>query len=361
MTKLSLIIPVYNEENFLKDIVDRVQKALSGIDLELVIVDDCSQDSSFRIARELESDKIKVLHHHENMGKGAALRTGFLAATGDYIGIQDADQEYNPEDYIELLKPLEEGKADVVFGSRYLKRGTRRVLSFWHTCVNKTLTLLTNMYTNLDITDMETCYKLFKKEVIQEIAPKLIENRFGFEPEVTIHVARGKYRVWECAISYNPRTYEEGKKIGARDGLRALYCILHYGAYDAAIPMQFILYILIGGISAIANIIAFMLLNKLIGITASVVLAFIFASLVNYFLCIALLFKHKGRWDSAGEIITYIITVVIMCALDILCTDLLILAHLTPFWAKSISSLIGVVGNFALRKWFVFGKIDLGK
>ena len=357
MAELSLIIPVYNEEKFLEQIVQKTLSSLKDVDLELILVDDCSTDRSLEIAQKLECNNIKVLHHKENQGKGAALKTGFMAASGKYIGIQDADDEYDPNDYLKLLKPLREDKADICFGSRYLQRKTRRVLSFWHTFMNKGLTLLTNMYTNLDITDMETCYKLFKKEVIQQIAPKLKENRFGFEPEVTIYVAQGNYRVYECAISYNPRTYAEGKKIGAKDGLRAIYCILHYGAYKAALPMQFILYIIIGALSALVNILAFMLLVKGFGLLLSIIAAFVISALVNYLLCIALLFRHKARWSSFGEIITYIITVIFMCALDYWVTDVLLLLGLGNFFSKSLSSLIGVFGNFALRKWFVFGKI----
>ena len=252
MKTLSLIIPVYNEEKTLESIVEKTlliekdERAVkNNIKLELVLVDDCSSDNSLEIAKNLAKNnpKIKVFSHAKNQGKGAALKTGFKEATGDYIGIQDADNEYNPFDYLKLVEPLLKDEADVVYGSRYLKRDTRRILYFWHTFMNKSLTLLTNMYTNLDITDMETCYKLFRADVIKSIVPYLKENRFGFEPEVTIYVAKGKYRVWECAISYNPRTYEEGKKIGAKDGLRALYCILHYGGQYAPLPMQILLYL----------------------------------------------------------------------------------------------------------------------
>lgn len=213
---LSLIIPCYNEERTLEAIVERTLALRSDkLKLELVIVDDCSTDKSLEAANKIASvhSEVKVFHHEKNMGKGAALRTGFIAAMGDYVGVQDADAEYNPLDYLTLLEPLESGRADVVYGSRYLKPDTRRVLYYWHTWMNKTLTRCSNMFTNMDITDMETCYKLFRRSVIQEIAPRLKENRFGFEPEVTALVSQGGYRVYECAISYNPRTYEEGKKI----------------------------------------------------------------------------------------------------------------------------------------------------
>lgn len=364
MKTLSLIIPVYNEEKTLIDIVEKTlllekdERAIkNNIQLELVLVDDCSSDKSLEIAQKLANDnpKIKVFSHSKNQGKGAALKTGFREATGDFIGIQDADNEYNPFDYLKLIEPLLEDKADVVYGSRYLKQDTRRILYFWHTFMNKSLTLLTNMYTNLDITDMETCYKLFKADVIKQIVPNLKENRFGFEPEVTIYVAKGKYRVYECAISYNPRTYEEGKKIGAKDGLRALYCILHYGGQYAPLPMQILLYLFIGGISAIVNIIAFLILTKIFeSLVLNIALAFILSALTNYLLCISLLFKHKARWNSFGEILTYIITLAIMGAFDYYSTYWFLLIGMNNFWAKSLSSLIGVIGNFALRKYFVF-------
>lgn len=364
MKTLSLIIPVYNEENTLEAIIEKILKLQETqylkqeeIKLELVLVDDCSKDNSLQIAKGLEEKygNIKVFSHTKNQGKGAALKTGFIEATGDFIGIQDADEEYNPLEYAKLLEPLIENKADVVYGSRFLKRDTRRVLYFWHTFMNKGLTLLTNMYTNLDITDMETCYKLFRKDVIKKIAPTLKENRFGFEPEITIKIAKEKYRVYECAISYNPRSYEEGKKIGAKDGLRAIYCILHYGAHSACIPMQFLLYIFIGGISAIVNILTFVILAKFIqNLFFNVAAAFVIASVVNYLLCILLLFRHKARWSSAMEIVTYIITLIIMGAIDYCSTYFFLAAGLTNFWAKSFSNVIGVIGNFLLRKYFVF-------
>lgn len=266
MKTLSLVIPCYNEEKTLETIVDKIQKSIdiSKINLELIIVDDCSTDKSLEVANVLinKHKNIKLYQHEKNMGKGAALRTGFLYAQGDYIGIQDADMEYDPKDYLVMLQPLLNNSADVVFGSRYLKPDSRRVLYYWHTWMNKTLTKFSNMFTNLDITDMETCYKLFKKEVIQEIAPRLKENRFGFEPEITAYIASGKYRVYECVISYNPRTVEEGKKINWKDGVRALYCIFHYSANNAPIPIQILIYFFIGGISAVVNLIAFLCFGK---------------------------------------------------------------------------------------------------
>ncbi|MDR2209886.1 MAG: glycosyltransferase family 2 protein, partial [Spirochaetaceae bacterium] len=221
---LSLIIPCYNEEQTIADCLTRVSAIAGGasFSLELIVVNDASTDNSRAVLYQWLSEhnfdggsvSVRILEHEQNRGKGAALKTGLLHTTGDYVGIQDADSEYDPREYITMLEPLLSGKADVVYGSRYLKPDTRRVLYFWHTWMNKRLTALSNMFTNLDITDMETCYKLFTREVISRIAPTLKEERFGFEPEITAKVAQGKYRVYECAISYHPRTYEEGKKIG---------------------------------------------------------------------------------------------------------------------------------------------------
>ena len=363
MKILSLIVPVYNEERTLKGIIEKTlsldnEAKKQGLDLkvEVVIVDDCSKDNSFKIAKSiaLENKNVKVFQHKKNLGKGAALKTGFINANGDFIGIQDADNEYNPVDYLKMVRPLMEDRADVCYGSRSLKQDERRILYFWHTFMNKSLTFLTNMYTNLDITDMEVCYKLFRADIIKKIAPKLKENRFGFEPEVTVYVAKGKYRLIECAISYNPRSYEEGKKIKAKDGLRALYCILHYGAHCAALPMQFILYLFIGAFSALVNIFVFMILVKSFSLFYSVALAFIVSALVNYLLCIALLFRHKARWNSFGEILAYIITLIIMGLIDYYSTYWFLIVGFNNFFAKVFSNLIGVIGNFLLRKYFVF-------
>jgi len=358
MTTLSLVIPCYNEENTLRNIVERVLKLQSDdLQLEIIIVDDCSKDNSFQEAQKLQQEypQIKLFQHEQNLGKGRALRTGFINATGDYVGIQDADMEYNPEDYLVMLKPLLEGKADVVYGSRYLRPYTRRVLYYWHTWMNKTLTMFSNMFTNLDITDMETCYKLFRRDVIQEIAPKLQENRFGFEPEVTAYVARGNYRVYECAIEYQPRTVEEGKKINWKDGVRALYCIFHYSASFAPIPMQLILYFFIGGFSAVANICAFVIfLNMQMPITMAIILSFILSATVNYLLCIAILFRHKARWSFWGEILFYIFMLLIMGVFDFGCTWLLCALYVSPVWSKAWAAILGFFGNYILRKYLVF-------
>ncbi len=230
--KLSVIIPVYNEERWIQEVVRRVQ-AIS-IPKEIVIVDDCSTDNSRSILKQLENGEVRVFYQPCNQGKGAALRRGFQEATGDAILVQDADLEYDPDEYPRLLQPILEDRADVVYGSRFIGE-THRVLYFWHYVANKVLTTLSNMFTNLNLTDMETCYKVFRREVLQGI--KLRSNRFGFEPEITAKIARkrpGKpsWRVYEIPISYSGRTYEEGKKIGLKDAFNALYCIVRYRFFD---------------------------------------------------------------------------------------------------------------------------------
>ena len=227
--KLSVVIPVYNEEQWIREVLRRVEA--SPIPKEIILVDDCSTDGTRAILREAERKHVVIYHTH-NRGKGAALRTGFEYATGDAIIVQDADLEYDPAEYSKLLQPILENRADVVYGSRFIGE-SHRVLYFWHYVANKTLTTISNMFTNLNLTDMETCYKVFRREVVKDM--KLKSDRFGFEPEFTAKIARHRnprWRIYEVPVRYSGRTYEEGKKIGLKDAFQALYCIVRYWIAD---------------------------------------------------------------------------------------------------------------------------------
>lgn len=227
--KLSIVIPCFNEKLTIKKVVERVLNTPIN-EKEIIIVDDASTDGTINVLKkEIESQVYKVIYHNKNLGKGAALRTGFNHISGDIVVVQDADLEYDPKDLPLLLAPILENKADVVFGSRFMG-GPHRVVYFWHMVGNRFLTLLSNMLNNINLTDMETCYKMFRKEIIQSI--EIHENRFGFEPEITAKVANKKCRIYEVGISYSGRTYEEGKKIGWKDGVRAIYSILKYNLWS---------------------------------------------------------------------------------------------------------------------------------
>jgi glycosyltransferase involved in cell wall biosynthesis len=227
--KLSVVIPCYNEFGTIEQVV-RAVKASPVKDLEIIIVDDFSTDGTRELLHsQLELEVDRVIYHRKNQGKGAALRTGFAAATGDIVIVQDADLEYDPQEYSIVIEPILLNKADVVFGSRFQGGRPHRVVYYWHKIGNNLLTTLSNMFTNINLTDMETCYKAFRREIIQSIRIK--ENRFGFEPEITAKVAKIGCRIYEVGISYYGRTYKEGKKIGWKDGFRAIYCILKYNLF----------------------------------------------------------------------------------------------------------------------------------
>ena len=223
---ISIIIPVFNEETFIKEILTRINN-INGLKKEIIVVNDCSNDNTAKILEsECENLYTKIIKNKKNMGKGYSVRQGIIHASGEIVIIQDADMEYDPNEYPRLVEPILTNRADVVFGSRFLGGDAHRVLYFWHRVGNGLLTLMSNMFTNLNLTDMETCYKVFRREIIQGI--KIEENRFGFEPEITAKVAKLNCRIFEVGISYYGRTYDEGKKIGWRDGVRAIYCIIKY-------------------------------------------------------------------------------------------------------------------------------------
>jgi glycosyltransferase involved in cell wall biosynthesis len=234
---LSVVVPVYNERATLPEVVQRI--AAVPLRKEIVLVDDCSTDGSRDVLTAIRDgfqddpdNRIVVLFHDQNRGKGAALRTGFSKVSGDVVIVQDADLEYDPGEYPRLLQPIVEDRCDVVFGSRFLGDHPHRVLYFWHYLGNKVLTTLSNCFTNLNLTDMETCYKVFTRAALADVLPTLRQDRFGFEPEITAKIARRRYRVYELSISYSGRTYEEGKKIGWKDGVKAVWCIVRYGLAD---------------------------------------------------------------------------------------------------------------------------------
>src|SRR2546426_9169404 len=280
--KLSIVVPVYNEKRTINPILELIEKV--PYEKKIIVVDDCSTDGTREILRSLDTSgqvrSARFFYQPVNQGKGAALRTGIASATGDIVLIQDADLEYDPAEYGILIQPITAGLADVVYGSRFLS-GPHRVLFFWHSLGNRILTFLSNMFTDLNLTDMETCYKVFRREIIQGI--EIEEDRFGFEPEIVAKIAHRELRIYEIGISYYGRTYEEGKKIGVRDGFRALYCIFRYNAHKAPVPMQFLIYLLVGGVSAGTNLVVFLtLLAGGLALTASTVAAFTLAAAVNY-------------------------------------------------------------------------------
>lgn len=352
----SVVVPCYNEEETLRESIEKLLAIQDdALTLEVIIVDDFSKDKSLTIANELaaEHDSIVVLRHKKNQGKGGALQTGFAHATGEFVGVHDADLEYDPMDLRDLLVPLVDGRADAVLGSRYLNAtGTRRVLYFYHTMINKGLTFVSNIFTDLDLTDMETCYKLYKRELIQSFDLK--EKRFGIEPEMVSNLAHSGARVYERGISYSGRTYEEGKKIGWKDGVRALYCLFHYNAHCAPVPLQFMIYFFIGAFAALVNTVGFVALLPLMSVSLAATSAFIIAAAVNYWMCIKILFRHKARWSAPGELAMYGASVAVLCALDVGITISLIGLGLSALGAKLTATLIGFVLNFIARKFFVF-------
>ncbi|HEB50233.1 MAG TPA: glycosyltransferase [Desulfobulbus sp.] len=351
--KLSIVIPCYNEENTLAECLRRVLAiADETLSLEVIIVDDCSRDRSLALAGELEARHaaIRVLHHEVNMGKGAALRTGFRYATGDVVAVQDADLEYDPRDLKRLVEPIRSGDADVVLGSRFLSPGKHRVFSFWHSMGNRFLTMLSNMFTDLYLTDMETCYKVFRREVIQAV--EIRENRFGFEPEIVAEIAHRDLEIYEMGISYDSRSYAEGKKIGIRDGFRAIYCILRYNAYRAPAPLQFAVYLGIWLVFAFLDSLGIGLLHSLgLSAVSSLAPSFLLASVADYFLSTRLLFRNRrpgrgitlfGAFALAGS------------ALDLLLTRGLLLAGLSFACSRACSLVVILFYNFHTRRRFIF-------
>jgi len=355
--RLSVVIPCFNEEATLAGCVDRV-RSIAGerLAVEIIIVDDGSTDGSWAVASDLAfrfPEMVRMVRHTKNTGKGAALQAGFSEATGDYVAVQDADLEYDPRDLLRLLGPLREGLADVVIGSRFLSHGAHRVLYYWHAVGNRFLTTLSNMFTDLNLTDMESCYKVFRREVLQQV--EIQEKRFGFEPEIVAKVARLGARVYEMGISYHGRTYAEGKKIRAKDGLRALYCIIRYNASHLPLPVQFLLYLFIGGVAALVNLAAFLFLSSVdLPVAMAAPAAFAIAAAVNYLLCILLLFRHKARWNTTGEIVCYSLLVLTVAGVDLRTTQFFLSSGASAVSAKLAATAVGLVFNYLGRRFLVF-------
>jgi glycosyltransferase involved in cell wall biosynthesis len=360
--RLSIVVPCYNEARTLRKCLKRTLAIQDEtLPLEIIVVDDASTDDSLAIARDVASQhrEIMVLQHGVNYGKGAALRTGIQKATGDIVAIQDADLEYDPCDLKRMIVPILEDNADVVLGTRFTLSGAHRVLYFWHYLGNRFLTLLSNMLTDLNLTDMECCYKVFRREIAQAI--RIEESRFGIEPELVAKVAQMRLRIYEMGVSYAGRTYEEGKKIGVRDGFRALYCILRYNAFKAPPLLQFLVYTGIGGVSAVVNVILFLVLRQA-GLRdfVSIPSGFFIAAILNYWLCIALLFRHRARWGPAAEIGFYLCLVMVGAAVDFSLTSAMLHMGFSPWAAKSIACAGGVLYNFLGRRYVVFSEPSAG-
>jgi putative flippase GtrA len=287
------------------------------------------------------------------MGKGAAIRSAIAEASGDYVAIQDADLEYNPQDLLRLIRPLVTGKADVVIGSRFLSPGAHRVLYFWHSMGNKLLTLLSNMLTDLNLTDMECGYKVFLRSSLKDIV--IEENGFGFEPEIVAKMANRRLRIYEMSVSYDGRTYSEGKKINWKDGFRAIYCILHYNVPYCPPYIQFIAYAFVGVIAAIVNLLLFLFMHWFgISIEFAAPAAFISAAAVNYLLSISFVFKHKATWGSRSEIAIYCLVVFAGAAFDLFITKLCFSLGSSLAAAKIIATILVLVFNFVGRRYLVF-------
>ena len=356
--KLSLVVPCFNESATLERCVERVLAIASEtLALEIVIVDDASRDDSLARARGLAErhPEVRVLSHSVNRGKGAALRTGFAAVTGDFVAVQDADLEYDPRDLIGLLEPLLDGRADAVLGSRFLAGGVHRVLYYWHSAGNRFLTFVSNVFTDLNLTDIETCSKVFRREVIQSIP--IEEERFGFEPEIVAKLAARRLRIYEAGIRYDGRTYDEGKKIKARDGWRALYCILRYNARHAPRALRWLVFGVIAIAVGLVDLALYASSGPLLGVGwRALAPAYAVSALLGWFMARALLFPAPGAEgrERGRAPLRYAAVAAGGLVLDGLLSLALMAAGWSPIAAKALALLALPLPDFWLRDRFVF-------
>lgn len=353
--KLSIVVPCYNEESTLRECVEKVRSISDEkLSLEIIIVDDCSTDNSPEVAKNLKKNypELIFIQHEKNKGKGACLRTGFKKVSGDFIAVQDADLEYDPNDLKKLLIPLLNNKADVVIGSRFLTVGPHRILYFWHSIGNKFLTFLSNMFTDINLTDMESGYKVFKKEILNEI--EIEEDGFGFEPEIIAKISHLDIRIYEMGISYFGRTYEEGKKIGFKDGLRAFYCIFKYNAYKIPAPTYFLLYLIVGAAAVLLNLFLFKHFHSFgMNLQASILTSFIVGAIINYLLMLYYLYKPIKKIDSYSQFVFYTLILIFFGFLDYQITISMFELGFALSSAKVTAAILILILNFVVRKlWF---------
>ena len=354
--RVTVVIPCYNERDTLPTLITRLRAIEDDrLALDIHIVDDGSTDGSQRIARELsrKHDNVRATSLEVNRGKGAALRVGFRAARGDFVAIQDADLEYDPRDLKRMIDHLREKGADVVVGSRFLNGDIRSAPSIWHSLGNRIITRLSNLLTGLNLTDIEVCYKVFRREALEGI--ELRENRFGIEPELIAKIAEKRLRFYEIGISYSPRTYQEGKKIGIADGIRALYCVFYYNAYRAPILPQLILFLLFGAVGILLDVSLFAFMrNAGVETSRSIVIAFLISASYQVCLVNPLLFRKGSRWKQALEPIVHGVGLIAAAVVDFSMFGVLNGLNMPFEPAKTLAIFAALLGLYFYYRFLLF-------
>lgn len=355
-TTVTVVVPCFNERQTLRTSVERLRTIEEETTrLEIHIVDDGSTDGCGQIAEELSREyaNVSASLHPKNRGKGAALRTGFKEAKGDIVAVQDADLEYDPRDLKKMIDLVKEDRADVVVGSRFLTGDAHRVLYFWHSVGNRIITFLSNMLTDLNLTDVEACYKVFKHDFLEDI--ELCEDRFGIEPEIIAKLAEKRPRIYEVGISYSGRTYEEGKKIGVADGFRALHCILRYNAYRAPLFLQLILFLLFGAVGILLNLTVFVfLMNAAVDVPRSIVIAFLVYASYQVACVNPLLFRKRSRWKRAVEPIVHGVGLIAAVILDVSIVATLASLGISLYASKVFAILAALLYLYFWYRFFVY-------